>query len=72
MVMKYLRILPIESLCSIYFKNKRKNSFKEKHQSYLIIVCSGLLRGIMWSETDGSALPISPIFKGQLLGQLDP
>jgi hypothetical protein len=36
---------------------------------------SGLLRGVRWFETDVSALPIGPIFKGQavkLLGQLNP
>jgi hypothetical protein len=36
---------------------------------------SGFLRGMKWSETDVSGLPIGPSFKGQdeiLLGHLDP
>jgi hypothetical protein len=32
-----------------------------------ILPSSGLLRGVSWSETDVSRLPIGPIFKGPLL-----
>jgi hypothetical protein len=39
---------------------------KKKFNSHNIFPSSGLLRGVRWSETDVSGLPIGPIFMGQV------